>query len=351
MQLQALATTLLSGASFLGIAATAVQSVDFQPVRGSQATKTFSRVETMTTDEFELTLGGQSMASGGGSTTTTTIDLEVVDTYGGVADGRPTQLSRKYDTVERTTESEGLGEGMVTRGEGNYESELAGHTVEFKWNEDDEAYDRSFAEEDDGEDEWLDGLSEDLDFRQLLPTGEISEGDSWEPEMSALEIIMQPGGNLQLSPSAADTGDDAPEGAIRLVVPSVDESKAIDDLDGDFKVTCEGFEERDGTRLAILSLSVEVDADLDAVELIIEDMIEDGVEDPQVDSASMNYALEGQGTLVWNLEARRIHAFEFRGTVETTTEAAYGVEAMGQLLDIELYSVRSGTIELDVEVE
>lgn len=351
MQLQALTTTLLISASFSGLATPTSEFVGFQPRRGSEATKTFSRVETMTTEEFELSLGGQSMASGGGSTITTTIDLEVIDTYGPVAEGRPTQLTRAYDTVERTTESEGMGEGMMTAGEGNYESELSGHVVDFRWNAEDGAYDRAFAEDDDGEDEWLEGLSEDLDFRMLLPTGDITEGDTWEPEMSALEIVMQPGGNLQLSPRPADEGDGAPEGALRITVPSADESRALEDFDGDFTMTCEGFEERDGFRFAILSMEVDVEADLDAVELIIEDMIEDGVEDPQVDSATMSYALEGKGKLTWNLGDGHVHAFEFRGEVATTTEAAYALEAMGQQLDIELYNVRTGTVELDVEVE
>ena len=118
----------------------------------------------------------------------------VTDRIAAVADGRPVELHRTFDSVELQSREELEMYGEVTTSEGKATSPYEGQELHITWSEDEEAYAMVLVEDD----EVVEGLREDMDLRGFLPTGEVEEGDSWELEAEVLLGLFYPGGDLAL---------------------------------------------------------------------------------------------------------------------------------------------------------
>ena len=105
-------------------------------------------------------------------------------------------LTRPETDEEREDRLMGEEEAQSPNGSGT--SELEGSTVVFTWNDDDGEYELSFPEGEEGDAELLEGLTEDMDFRALLPDGELSEGESYDIDLAGLVDVMAPGGDLKI---------------------------------------------------------------------------------------------------------------------------------------------------------
>lgn len=217
----------------------------------------------------------------------------VTDVLEAVADGRATRLVRRFDTLEAR-------DVMTFSGEDDEESEssspLEGKSVVFSWNDEDEAHEVAYSEGEEGDEEDLDGLEEDMDLRALLPSGEVEPKASWDLAPRVFDSLMALGGDLLEEEEEEEIvgGDELEE-----------------NLDGTFRATFLELREQDGVRVAVVRLEVDVKtyADEEIAEAGDEEMGEmSGTERTEM-------AVEAEGELLWDLEHGHALALSLEGTL------------------------------------
>ena len=178
----------------------------FAPEEETSLSKRIEIASELVLDDMTMVANGQEMDAGMlgmEMTTTATQVVAVTDRYAAVSEGRPTRLVRTFDELSSET-FVSMSNAMMGDQDADLEgvSDLEGLTVVFAWDDEEEEYSVSFGEDADGDEELLEGLSENLDLRDLLPPGEVSEEDSWEVEASALRNVFAPGGSVKIQPEA-----------------------------------------------------------------------------------------------------------------------------------------------------
>ncbi len=320
------------------------ESPAFGPDPGTTLSKTFRMSVDLELDDLSLVANGMDVTDMIGSFEVSfgsRLNVEVTDEYVSVNDGRPTKLRRTYDKAVNSVEMEYTSD-FDSGSEGNdLETLLEGRTVIFEWDEDEEDYVVAF-EGDEEDDELLEGLSEDMDLRRFLPEGEVEEGDEWNVDPYLLGPVLAPGGLLGFqadseSVEAQEILDQFMGADIEKVLRSL--------LDGEVVCTFEGMEEVDEVSVAVIKIAVEIDSSVDLVEFletIIEELAEGADEDVSIDQAELAFELEGEGRLLWDLDAGHFDGFEANGDVSVTFELV----ASGEEEEAEILVEASGEIEL-----
>ena len=329
--------------------------VSFKPAAGSTVTKVFTNYSTMTLDDMSMAMNGEEMdpemmgmdMTIEGSTTTV-----VTDEYVRLGEGRPAVLKRTFDELSLETniamENAMMG-AMDMDLDGS--SELADTTVVFTWNEDDGEFGLAFDEDEDADEELLEGLTEDMDLRCLLPEGEVDVDASWRVDVERLVDVLAPGGNLKILPDMDDV--DAP----MMGGPNPGMNNLSDlwgEVDGTAMATYLGTREADGVTVAVISIKVEISGANDLTEQLQEDA--DNAEAPEgmdmemiYDSADAEFEIEGEGELLWNVAGGHLHSFEFEGDMTLAMDMAMAMSMMGQDMDMEMSMEMSGEIKLGAE--
>lgn len=290
-----LALPLLVAPEFTGVSAEA----------GTKVTKTFVNVLNMELVDVEVTVNGeeQELPDEAKPEVTLTDEEEVIfeDEYVKVADGQAAELLRTFTTlVDNSIQSVVGPDGETMEQVEEGESDLAGETVRFKWDEDAEAYDASFAEDDGQEASLLDGLEADADFLYLLSDEAMEVGSSWEVDPIAFDRISSPSGDLKIiAPESDEDLDETFSESFR------------DGLDGTFEGTYESLE--DG--IATIVFEGEITTSFD---------VEGGEE--AMGSQTFDFTFEISGKLLWDMEAGVASEFQFGGEVEMqiTAEQTFG---------------------------
>ena len=229
-------------------------------------------------------------------------------------------------------------------------SELEGKTVLFSWDDDEGEFTTAYHESE-GDEELLEGLTEDMDFRALLPEGDVSVGDTWEIDPKALVSVLFPGGNTGLVP------DD--EGGAEEMMPGMDGMGANmgemlgDLLEGEASAEYTGTEEVDGVTVAVISFTISIASSNDMTEIVEESMSEMPDDGPEI---SVNYVdveieMEGEGTLQWDLAANRAHSYEIQGSMNTLMDMGMGVSMGDNEMEMEQSMEMSGTFNSSMTIE
>lgn len=260
----------------------------------------------------ELEIMGETQDVGGSSSMTSEIHLELIDSFTSVtAEGAPLGLSRSYEDLSSEETREGLEDKDVVSLEDDGESDLTGATVEFTFNPDTEEWSAAFAEDSDGDDEWLEGLKPRVDLHGVLSGspegGELDVGDTWEVPASFLADVLRPGGEVMVMEDP-DAGD-LPEGGIAITLPGSGSITRFDELEGDLTATLEEITEEGGERLARIVIAVDVSGELDILE-DLEAAADDRGSEESYSDATLQRDLKGQLTILWNLKTHRPHAVE-----------------------------------------
>jgi hypothetical protein len=342
------------GASFAFTLAGGGDKLAFQPAAGSTLTKSYTIGGEFTLDDISLIVDGQDL---GGMleqfevSVKTDSRIEIKDAYRAVAGGRPTDLLRTFDALTSTVHVD-MTPAQPEMPEFTSSSSLEGKTVAFRWNEDEHEYERSFHEHT-GDEELLEGLEEDMDLRAFLPPGEVSDGDTWTVELSKLESLVAPGGNLRMIPEKGDMDDEAME-KFEEMFKDFDFG---DMLEGDCTCTFKGAHEEGGVRVAEIAIEIEVSATMDLSELLekaIRAAIEEGGAEEKVDvsldTADFNLDFQGKGTLLWSLGAGRVHSFQISGESTIDIDLSVGVEdkAGGESHDLDASLELTGSMHEEV---
>ncbi len=314
----------------------AEEEISFRPSEGLAFTFVF-------TQETELELAEQSGSGSRGDEEMEMPDVDVdltlvreqrivfKDEIQEVGDGRIRKLRRTFDEITQTESTEYSGPEGDNSDESDGASDLEGMTVVFTWDDDEEEFIVEF-EDEDGDEDLLEDLVCDIDFRGFLPSGAVSRGDSWDVDIEAFDQMLDPGGDLHI------LGEDEEEGDDDEISDQID-----DNLDGE--VTCKLAEIREegGVRIAVIEIKAiaETGADMDA------DF------DTPYGSGSMSqeirigFDLEGQ--LLWNLASGHFAGFELEGDFSYATDVSQEIPDME--FSVEQTQEFEGTATFRAEVE
>lgn len=297
---------LLAGALPVGAAIVArAVLLKFQPEDGSSVDRTFEFKTTFYMDDIQLTVDGQEvpaemMAGQFDGGVLFHLAMEVSDEFVKSGGGRPLELIRSYDSMTFEAGPDGETEEM------DEPPEIIGRKVRFRWDEDEGAYIKSYADdgndEKGGEDPTLEGLKVDFDCLALLPDEEVSEGDTWSVAGERVATVFFPGGMVMAEPE----GEDAE--VFEMVRESLQEQ--LRDAFEDFAIECKYVGTRED-KLGEIELRFDGDASLDLTDILmtIAEM-QAGELGMDIDATfTLDLEIEGEGTMLWNLESGHLSSF------------------------------------------
>ncbi len=324
----------------------------FAPADGLSLSKRVTTKTELSLDEMSMVMNGEEMPFEMNIDSTVTVVTAVTDEYAGVADGRPVKLKRTFDELNSSTEasmSNPMSGDSDTTSSGS--SDLEGTTVVFSWDADLEDFAVAFDEDSDADDELLEGLTEDLDFRMLLPPGDVSEGDTWSIEPNAIRSILAPCGNVKIVPDdAAGGGMDMGGGGPMSM------GQFLDNLEGNVTATFAGLEDADGASIAVIELEIDVNSAMDLTEWFTEMMenqeMPEGMEfEIEVDSFDTEFLFEGSGALRWNMSTGVVHSLEVTGDVKQSNDTSMNIAVGGMEQNMEQSMEFAGTQTITLTTE
>ena len=333
--------------------------IAFSVSSGTTLTKTFEVTTDVTMDSFDMTMNGQEPPMMPGMDLSIRSELTMVfeDTYEDISDGRSGSISRSFETLsgegESAMEMEMMGEITNEEMAQVMSSVLEGESVEFKWDDKEESYLTILPEGSTLDEDEVEGLLEDTDFRALLPDGEVSEGDEWEIEISNLQSILSPGGETLL------VAEDNEEGPSTMGMGNNDMGSLNDyfneECEGEFNAVFDGMQKTDDGEFAAIKFTFEVSNAIDMTEKVQESLedgeLPEGVGEMEIESVDIEVAYEGEGVLLWDLKAGHFHSYEASGEFEMITDQAMLLEAMGQEMSIEQTMEFSGSLTYSASAE
>ncbi len=338
---------LVPGVAALAAFVFPADAVRFAPKEGLSLTKVFTNQTTLTVDSMEMIIDGQPMPEEMGDMemdTTTTVKSVVTDVYTKMAEGRPHSLRRTYDelTTEGNVEMGGMAGDMEQDFTGS--SELEGKAVVFTWSDEEGEYAAAFAEDDDADPELLEDLWEDMDLRDLLPTGSVEPGATWRIENDRLVHVLAAGGDMKILP------DDMEEMASMGPTPGMSTLKdMMGEVTGSAIATYTGKREVDGVEVGVIEIKLDISGANDITDLLQEMTDEMPIEmeaEVSYDAADIEFELKGEGELLWNLAGGHLHRFELDAEMAFAMDMAMVMSMMGQDMEMEMNMEMSGNVQL-----
>jgi hypothetical protein len=306
--------------------------VSFHPKDGSVLEKKLEVELEFKPEEIEVALNGEEMPdeSFGGLDESLVVKLAVGVTEKFVAskDGRPTDLLRTFDELALSMKA-----GSESEEAPDFDR-LEGKTVRFHWKEEGETYERSFHESE-GDDVLLLNLFDDMDLRALLPAKNVAEGDTWDVPGSKLLPLFLPGG------LPGEVGNDADTAPLRAALEEIQDE--FGKLVEDGKLACKyaGSRDESGVRVAEIRFTLTSKGEVDfskALEILVQ---EEEVA-PTMD-ATATIDLGGEGKVLWDLAAGRVHAFEMKLDTKIDLDVKAQADVEGESFEFTVTGRIAGT--------
>ncbi|MFT7485617.1 MAG: hypothetical protein ACI9F9_001467 [Candidatus Paceibacteria bacterium] len=325
--------------------------ISFHVQEGSSKTKTFTNSVSMALDDMQMLMNGQEspMMPSIDMNIDSSVEIQVTDEYVKMRDGVPAKLQRTYDSLgesrEMAMEMDIMGNVQNQDNSSSSSSELEGETVLFTWSADDDEYIPTFPDGD-GDEDLLENLAEDMDFRSLLPEGSVSPGDEWKVDPVALKRVLTPGGDLKLV--SEEEAEDASMMGMDNDMGKFDDWFS-EDVEGKVTATFKEMSEaEDGTSVAVITFAIKVENAVDLTEKMQEgladaDMPMEGAE-MDIKSMDIEIALEGEATLFWNVSEGCAHSFELSTEMMLTVDISMAISTQGMDMDIDQSMEFSGTL-------
>ena len=319
--------------------------VHFAPAEGSSLTKTFENKANLSLDEYTISGTGGGQAPEMEMTFTTTQKVVVTDAYVKNREGAPAKLERTYDELSgdmsMTMKMSIMGQTQSNDQNMRSKSELEGKKVVFAWDAEKSEYTKTLEPKEDKPD-LLKPLTEDMDFRGLLPAGEVKEGDEWDIPLDSLNAVLTPGGNLALVPENAD------EKSIKMGSEMASMSNMIGDkLEGTAKGKLVALKEVDGVKVGAIHIDLKIHSSADMTETARKALagadVPKEVSSLEIDHLDIEFKFEGEGELLWNLEAGHLHTFDLSGQTTIKSEQGMNLEVAGKKMSIQENRSMSGT--------
>lgn len=333
--------------------------VRFAPADGSSVAKTFENKVELTLDHMAVSRNGQDMSGmmpEMDMNMTSEQKVVVTDEYVSNRDGAPKKLRRRFDELGNDTSfTVKMSMNDQTQDNSNSvkaKSELAGKTVVFTWDDESKDYKKAFDPAEDSP-ELLKDLHEDMDLRALLPEGEVKEGDEWDVDVKRLAGVIAPGGNLSLVPESIE---EAAGGMGGMGGPMGSMSDWLSDLlEGEAKAKFAGMREVDGGKFAVIKLTVKIQSSKDMSDMVAEAMkkakIPEEAGKPEIDHMDIDFKLEGEGELLWDVGSGRLHSFEMSGPTHINMDMGMKLNMPQMEMKLDISMEMSGTANISAKAE
>ena len=313
----------------------------FSPEEGSSLSKTFEMSLSLALDDAMMLVDGNDMAEvllAQEPSVDATFTWSIEDTYEEMGDGRPTKLLRTFTEagMEYDTGDDSGSESM---------EDLEGKSIRFTWDDEEDGYIAEFADEEEGDEDLLNGLGEDMDLRALLPGEGVSIGDTWEVDL--INDVLMPGMDLT---SAMDSSEIPPE-AEPLIAFIEGE---IENLIESMTLSCEymGSRDEDGVQVGVVGLSLECTYSVSLVDLIADMVSMAPVEiEMETEYADIEFELAGEGELLWDLAGGHVSSFGLESDMACFIDAAMSADVGGQMSEQEASIELSGSMAWSATAE
>jgi hypothetical protein len=290
------------GATFLAgwlIAPAGDEALRFAPAEGSSLQKHAHlevevQLQSLSMDDYELT--GMSWPL-----VRLVTSARFSDSYARVETNRPLEYLRRFDEVGAYWEWQGDGSRTAIPGFDAW----SGAEVSFDWNPDCKEYTRRLEKGTYRCGPALDRIVEDLDLRGLLPEDAVAVGAKWSVRGRPVLDALFGTTDLGLVAIPEEQGF---EKLLRDVLfrPFVERGERVLELDCAFKA----IEVRDDVRLADIGLRLRDSGSLDITSEVREVLKSAPELSLDLDDFVVDWDLEGQGQLAWNLDAAHFGSLE-----------------------------------------
>lgn len=329
MKISSLAFLACTSAPLLLALSLPADELTFHPAANAEAAKTLKIDAEINVTEASMTMNGNPMPGGIEQLTENALLMNMVigvtEKYVDTKEGKPLHFLRTYDKMSFATE---FGDESTDVEEFK---EPEGKTVEFKWNEKESSYDKTYKESE-GDAEELKDLDPDMDLRALLPTKKVAKGDTWEVSAEGLKSVFLPGGMI----TKASDGENAE--MVAKMKEMFDEQ--FKQFVKDFKVTCtyKGTKDEGGATVGEIAFVFDGKMNLDLgsmIEEIIQSQAPQGM--PEMDlKATIGMNMKGDGTLLWNPGTGLLANYEMHATGGFDVNVNMHMQQGDQPMDIEM---------------
>lgn len=300
----------------------------FGPEADTTLTKTYRQETAWFLEDLQMEMGGnpvdQELPEVSGEVG---VRLAVTDEYLALEGARLDSLRRTFDEGEARSEMRAdLGDGEALSFPIEYESGFVDRRVLFTRDEDADELIAAWDEEEEGDPELLEGLDPDLDFAGFLPATEVELDEEWEVELPLLAALLRPGGDLALRPEEWEEGSLFTIPTITILAASLASplESATGEIEGSATATWRGIREEEERTLAEIEVELDVVVACDKTERFRECAAR-MVGDEYLDTLHLSDEtdLTGTGRILWDVEASRIHGFEFELELVTVVEVEW----------------------------
>jgi hypothetical protein len=332
----------------------------FAVKEGTTVQKRFQIEHDLTVQKIELSGTGSEAMSQQRLDLTSEVVLEVADAYQKTSAVRPLVLQRLYKAstyhIDFAFTDAG---GQKYPNSWDADSPMKNRSVVFTWVPEEKEFSRHFDQEE-GTEEHLSTLAEDLDLRCLLPGSDaekadpngtekpraVREGDRWTLELKPLANLFSPGGSVPMT--FVKGGQAGLKTAISEGVGGPLSPVFSGTIKGNGTAKWAATESTDAGRLAVIELALDLETEVDRTEIMRRRLRQDeDDEQSPIRRASLKWKLSsGSGTLRWNLDAGRFEKLDLVGREDVSSDIQFarGNEASSQMISM------AGSLKITVGV-
>ena len=340
MKISSLAFLACTPAPLLLALSLPAEDLTFHPAANTEVAKTLKLDLEVNISEASMTMNGEPLPGAPDELTKNALIMNMVvgvtEKYVETKEGKPLHLLRTFDKMSLDTE---FGEESK---EVEEFKEPEGKTVEFKWNEKESAYDKSYKDSEGDKDDLKD-LDPDMDLRALLPTKKVAKGDTWQVPADSLMSLFIPGGMISK----------APEGEQAEMVEKFKSmfSEQFAQMGKDFKITCtyKGPKEDGAANVGEITFAFDGKMKLDLGSMF-EELIKSQAEGlPEMDlKADIGMNMKGEGTLLWNQAAGVLSNFEMHADMGMDLDMSMHMQQGDQPMDFALTAKANGKMNWEL---
>lgn len=326
----------------LALAPSRRAEIRFAPAEGLALHKTLTSRSEQSLDSMSVTVNGEEQEQSGDQEQTTKVEtrLVVVDRYVARDDERVTKLARRFEEFsgENATELSFGEEEHHFSSEGS--CELVDHDVSFVWDADEGEYVAS--SEDEGVDEdALEDLRFELDFRAVLPEGAVEVGDEWPVDVEGLRAMLRFDQGLPVDWTRTVDGEEQEQGE----EADDDAEEPEEEVSGEVRASFTEVRAVDGRKLAVLHLEGNYEV------ASHQEHTSEQSEHTQSTEADSTLTVELEGELLWDLEGGYCRSCHLEGETKNSITSSNTVDFDGQSVEFEQRSERSGSLAYAAEFE
>ncbi|MCC6407245.1 MAG: hypothetical protein IT453_08765 [Planctomycetes bacterium] len=188
-------------------------------------------------------------------------------------------------------------------------STMAQREVRFTWVPAEQGYGRLW-ERLEGPEDFLQHIDHDVDLASALPGKDVNEGDSWSIAPERAVAFLAPGGYRFFEPRQATQF-----ARTHKVGAGGELAAMLDTPQGKITATYKGRRTVDDRACGVIAIELDVTATSDRAEAFESIVPPEEARDPRrLSSCVVESHFKASGEVLWDLEAKRFHRFELKGT-------------------------------------